>query len=167
MARDGQRADDAERLRQAKFGAFEYGEKEPEAAPESQASLVERRILEGLAAGAFADLPGHGKPLNLSTNPHLDPAMALAYHLLGNAGCAPEWIERGKELEKRIAEARATAARAVFDGQLTATGERRLAEDLAAINRQIDDDNIAVPIPSQRRARLRLEDEVRRAVATR
>jgi len=165
MPRSEQRSGDAERLRRAKLGAYDYeaGER-PTPPPQPPASLVERRIREAMAAGAFDHLPGHGKPLNLTRNPFVDPGLELAFHVLGNAGCAPEWIERRKELEKLLGEARTRAARAVWNGQLTTSGEQRLAEDLVAINRKIDGYNIAVPIAAQRRAKLRIEDERRRAL---
>jgi DnaJ family protein C protein 28 len=56
--------------------------------------LVERRIQEAMAAGAFDRLPGQGKPLNLTRNPYLDPSLELAFGLLKNNGYTPEWISR-------------------------------------------------------------------------
>ncbi|KAL5563757.1 hypothetical protein UlMin_033504 [Ulmus minor] len=40
---------------------------------------------------AFENLPGKGKPLNLDTNPHADPAEDTLYRILSKNGCALEW----------------------------------------------------------------------------
>ena len=49
--------------------------------------------------GAFDDLEGTGKQLDLSENPFEDPSDRLANRLLKNNGFAPEWIEEAKEIE--------------------------------------------------------------------
>lgn len=54
--------------------------------------------------GHFENLPGKGKPLDLSTNPHADPADDTLYKILSRNGCAPEWVELNKEIRCRIAE---------------------------------------------------------------
>lgn len=54
--------------------------------------------------GQFENLPGKGKPLDLSTNPHADPAEDTLYRILSKNGCAPEWVELNKEIRGRITE---------------------------------------------------------------
>ena len=60
-------------------------------------TVVERLIREGQEAGEFADLPGHGRRLDL-TDDSAAGDMAMAYRILRNAGVAPPWIEADKEV---------------------------------------------------------------------
>lgn len=74
-------------------------------------SLTERLIREAQGSGAFDDLPGQGRPLVLEDD-SLVGEMALAHHLLRNAGLAPPWIEADKEvreLDRRVASLLAQA----------------------------------------------------------
>ena len=49
--------------------------------------------------GQFDDLKGKGKPLNLDSNPHEDPAWSLAHHILKNSGFSLPWIQARQEIE--------------------------------------------------------------------
>lgn len=62
--------------------------------------------------GQFENLPGKGKPLNLSTNPHADPAEDTLYRILSKNGCAPEWVELNKEIRSNISVWRSSLNRA-------------------------------------------------------
>lgn len=64
--------------------------------------LVEDRIQAAMDSGAFDNLPGKGRPLELDVNPYVRPEMRLAYKLLADANFAPDWIE----LDKRVRAAR-------------------------------------------------------------
>ncbi|XP_078182663.1 uncharacterized protein LOC144576230 isoform X2 [Carex rostrata] len=61
-------------------------------------NVVEQRIWHSMEEGHFENLPGKGKPLNLSTNSHADPAEDTLYRILSRNGCAPEWVELNKEI---------------------------------------------------------------------
>ena len=65
-------------------------------------TLTERLIREAQEAGRFDDLPAHGQPLDVPDD-SLAGEMALAHHVLHNAGVAPAWIETDKEV--RVARA--------------------------------------------------------------
>ncbi|XP_042521285.1 uncharacterized protein LOC122094741 isoform X2 [Macadamia integrifolia] len=67
-------------------------------------NVVEQRIWHSMEEGQFENLPGKGKPLNLSSNPHADPAEDTLYRILSKNGCAPEWVELNKEIRGRINE---------------------------------------------------------------
>lgn len=129
-------------------------------------SLVEQKIQQAMAAGAFDNLPGKGKPLNLKKNPYSDSANELAFDLLQNNQLAPEWIERDKEIRRELEAARATLQAAWQSHQLEpARWESALADftqRLEKLNRKIDDFNLIAPVLSVQRARLRLENELRR-----
>jgi hypothetical protein len=75
-------------------------------------NVVERRIWHSMEEGQFENLPGKGKPLNLSTNPHADPAEDTLYRILSKNGCAPEWVELNKEIRNQISEWRSALKRA-------------------------------------------------------
>jgi len=131
--------------------------------------LVERRIQEAMATGAFDNLSGQGKPLDLVRNPYLDPSLDLAYGLLKSNGYVPEWIGRDQEIRAEIQAARARLRAAWVQHQDNPTDEAawqaslaRFEESLAQINRKIDDFNLVVPISSGERIHLRLADELRR-----
>src|SRR5581483_4112960 len=70
------------------------------------ASQRARRILDELAEqGYFQNLPGSGKPLDLSDEdyPFIPDDMRLAYRILRNAGYSLPWIELRKDIEAEIA----------------------------------------------------------------
>jgi DnaJ family protein C protein 28 len=145
------------------------GERRP-MTPDERAFLVEQRIQEAMAQGAFDNLPGQGKPLDLKKNPYLEPGMELAYNLLQNNGFAPEWIERDKSIRKELDTIRRRLQAAWQQRRGKPNHEARwqaavadFTQRLAKLNRQIDDFNLVVPILSLQRSRLQLEDELQRA----
>jgi DnaJ family protein C protein 28 len=109
------------RLERAEEGAFSYrlpegAHQAREAARRSRArmrdhDIVESRIEEAIAAGAFENLPGAGKPLKDDSNAfELISGEAMAHRILKNAGCAPQWVEQGKEIRTGAQAARAAYA---------------------------------------------------------
>ena len=68
--------------------------------------IAERKIREAMAEGAFDNLSGKGRPLNLEEDPYEDPSLRMAHRLLRNNGFAPAWIEEAKDLEHAIEMAR-------------------------------------------------------------
>ena len=64
---------------------------------------IEGAIQEAMAAGAFDNLPGAGKPLGVSRE---QQAYAgdnwLGYKLLENGGYVPEWLSLGREIERDL-----------------------------------------------------------------
>lgn len=63
---------------------------------------IEKEIRDAMGRGEFSNLPGHGKPIRIESNP-FDPSMDMAYSRLKNAGYAPTWME----LDRQITAARA------------------------------------------------------------
>ncbi len=62
------------------------------------AALAERKILEAMERGEFDDLPGKGKPLDLSYDPMVPEELRIAYKMLKNAGCLPPELELHNEI---------------------------------------------------------------------
>jgi hypothetical protein len=60
--------------------------------------IVEERILEAQKAGAFDNLPGKGKPLELEDQSWVPEDLRVAYHVLKNAHVLPPEAELLKEI---------------------------------------------------------------------
>lgn len=121
--------------------------------------LVEERLQAAFDAGAFTDLPGKGKPLDLDDEPLADPAHRMARHVLRNSGMSLPWVEERRRIEETLSQARNRLARswsayaAHRSGGQTSTAselrwQRALAafrEEIAALNRRIRVYNLTVP----------------------
>jgi DnaJ family protein C protein 28 len=130
-------------------------------------SWIDQQIREAQERGAFDNLPGKGKPLDLTPNPYAQDR-ELAFKILKDAGYAPEWIELDKAIRKKAEAARATLTRSRTwrDQRLAeladrsdawAGAERQRAEatwqqavarfetEVVAINREIATFNLKAP----------------------
>ena len=65
---------------------------------------LDEQIRQAMQDGAFDDLPGKGKPLDLSENPHEDPGWRMAYRMLRANGFSLPWIETRKAIEFEFEE---------------------------------------------------------------
>lgn len=108
-------------------------------------TLAERRIREAMEEGAYDDLPGRGKPLDLRVDPYVDPATRLGNELLRNNGYSLPWIETARELRRLRDELLERARRLGPDA--SERERKRLRDDAAALNRRIRDHNLTVPVP--------------------
>ncbi|MFK7966176.1 MAG: DUF1992 domain-containing protein [Burkholderiaceae bacterium] len=59
--------------------------------------LVEKRIAAAQAEGAFNDLPGKGKPLDLTEEPLVPEEVRVGNRILRNAGVVPPEVEQLNE----------------------------------------------------------------------
>ena len=100
--------------------------------------IAERKIREAMDEGAFDDLEGAGKPLDLREYPFEDPSDRIAFRLLKNNGFAPQWIEEAKKIE---AESRRLRAQ----GKISTDDFR---ERVVALNRRILSFNLKAPATS-------------------
>lgn len=128
-------------------------------------TLIERQIREAAEAGQFDDLPHQGRPLPNDDNP-LAGDWALAFHMLGNAGVAPPWIEADKEVRDLLARRDAILARA-GEGPAPSDFARRrdrtaLEELVVGINASIARLNAEAPTDRQHRRPLVLAEELAR-----
>ncbi|KAJ1269666.1 hypothetical protein BS78_07G229100 [Paspalum vaginatum] len=113
-------------------------------------NVVEQRIWHSMEEGHFENLPGKGKPLNLNSNPHADPAEDTLYRILSRNGCAPEWVElnkeiRGMTLAWRSALKKAWANRSKEDDGFSWNDDCRVLQEQI---RQINDKNAGFPVQS-------------------
>lgn len=65
-------------------------------------SIAERRIQDAAKAGAFDNLPGQGRPLELEDMSHVPEDLRMAYKVLRNAGCLPPELEERKEINRLV-----------------------------------------------------------------
>jgi hypothetical protein len=142
--------------------------------------LVGRRIEEAMRNGAFDNLRGKGKPLNLERNPFIPEGMELAYSIMQNNHIAPEWISDRAAILHRIKTFRKEikAAVACYQSQLQQTTDAvaheqidqawrsqlaELATQLSQLNRQIGLINLKQPLIQLEIFKLRLDEELARA----
>ena len=71
---------------------------------------VDQQIREAQERGDFDNLPGTGKPLDLTPNPHAQ-GRELAFKVLKDAGFAPDWIELEKAIRNKLQSARTALLR--------------------------------------------------------
>jgi Domain of unknown function (DUF1992) len=62
------------------------------------ARVVEERIREAQREGAFDNLPGKGKPLQLEDQSLIPEDLRMSYHILKNAHVLPPEVELRKEI---------------------------------------------------------------------
>ncbi|MNI41822.1 hypothetical protein D3C73_960850 [compost metagenome] len=60
--------------------------------------LAEQKIQEAMRNGEFADLPGHGKPLELEDLSGVPEDLRMSYKIMKNAGVLPEEVTLRAEL---------------------------------------------------------------------
>jgi hypothetical protein len=63
------------------------------------ARVVEERIREAQREGAFDNLPGKGKPLQLEDQSLIPEDLRMSYHILKNAHVLPPEAELRKEIQ--------------------------------------------------------------------
>ena len=88
--------------------------------------LVERRIAQAQAEGAFDDLPGAGAPLALDDDPLVPQEWRVAYRILRNAGLVPPEIAHLREIRRLLACAADDASDA-SDAAVSGEGGARAA----------------------------------------
>ena len=64
--------------------------------------LIERRIDEARRQGAFDDLPGAGKPMDLDDDRLVPEELRVAFRILKNAGYVPSEVEALRDLDSML-----------------------------------------------------------------
>jgi DnaJ family protein C protein 28 len=72
---------------------------------------LDEQIRQAIKDGAFDNLTGKGKPLNLEKNPHEDPAWRMAFRVLRSGGHTLPWIEARRGIEADFEAAQKSLAR--------------------------------------------------------
>lgn len=87
-------------------------------------SLIDRRIREAQEQGEFDNLPGKGRPLDLSENPFADPSLGPAFRMLKNAGVVPAFLRERREILDALDTARGRLDRTADEAQFRSTAEQ-------------------------------------------
>lgn len=117
-------------------------------------NVVEQRIWHSMEEGQFENLPGKGKPLDMYSNPHADPAEDTLYKILMKNGCAPEWVELNKEIRSNISEWR-LALKKAWGKRLDENDPKWIEQSeslkarISAINDKVFRYNLIVPFGRQ------------------
>lgn len=120
-------------------------------------------IRRAMQEGAFDNLPGKGKPLNLDENPHEPEDMRLANRLLHANGFSLPWLEMRKEIEEALEKARTDARDAWLsgDGQRWTVQVHIFEQQIEALNKQIFNHNLQAPSTQFHCQRLDLAQEIK------
>lgn len=135
---------------------------------------IEKLIQQAIEEGAFDNLRGMGKPLNLDDNPFIDPGWQLAYHLLKENGFAPSFIEIRQAIDTEHAVARANLAQACEWRKAAAArqedarwvegewqrGLTAFSEAVEALNKRIFHYNVSIPMDRFHRQKINVADEI-------
>lgn len=104
-------------------------------------------IRRAMQEGAFDNLPGKGKPLNLEVNPHEPEEWRLTYRMLHSNGYTLPWLELRKEIEESLEKARQEIRDSWQRGDKN-RWDARLIEfqrQIEALNKQIFQYNLQAP----------------------
>lgn len=145
-------------------------------------NAIDRIVDEAAEKGTFDNLPGKGKPLKRMNNPYA-PDQSLAYELLQNNNYTLPWIaKRSEVLDKALALRTSLAAdwsralqrwqEADIVGQAEHQAQwgerlRDYAAQLVALNKAIDEANLITPVSHLELLKLTLDEELKRAGASR
>ena len=135
---------------------------------------IEAIIRKAMEEGAFDNLRGKGKPLNLNENPLVEPEWRLAFRMLQNEGFILPWMEKRNQIEEELTAARETLARAwewrqeklkrnqdssYVEGEWMGA-QARFREKAAELNKRIEDYNLEVPATIFQRGKVDVEKEI-------
>jgi DnaJ family protein C protein 28 len=134
---------------------------------------LDEQIRQAMQRGDFDNLPGKGKPLDLSENPHEDPGWRLAYRILKESGYSLPWIETRRKIELDF-ERVIKALQQSWNWRKTATGRRGLMHaerewqqalqkfrtEVDKLNKRIRDYNLEVPSDQFLRRQINADIEI-------
>lgn len=110
-------------------------------------NISDEIIKRAMQKGAFDDLPGKGKPLNLDENPYESEEWRTAFRILRSNGYSLPWLEMRKEIEEEIDQARSDALSVWQSGRKDLWVEqiKVYEERIKALNERIFKYNLQVP----------------------
>jgi DnaJ homolog subfamily C member 28 len=136
---------------------------------------LDEQIRQAIQRGDFDNLPGKGKPLDLSENPHEDPGWRMAYRMLKESGYTLPWIETRRNIELGYEKA-IKSLKQNWSWRQNATGRRGLIhaerewqhalnkfrEEITELNRRIRDYNLEIPSNQFQRRAIDAEQEIQK-----
>ena len=104
-------------------------------------SLIEQKVREAAANGSFDNLPGAGKPQDLTDDLLVPEDLRMVHRVLKNGGYALPWIERRKDLEAE----RRRIHRDLSRGAHTEAAATRFRAAARALNQRLTLHNAELP----------------------
>ncbi len=137
---------------------------------------IDEQIRQAIRDGQFENLPGKGQPLDLSVNPHEDPAWRLAFQAIRSSGHTLPWIEKRQRIESELESACQDLKRAWEWNQRSLVQEGlssyiekewlRAQKDfqtkVSDLNKRIFNYNLEVPSDQFQRRQINVEGEIER-----
>lgn len=134
---------------------------------------IDEQIRQAIQRGDFDNLPGKGKPLDLSENPHEDPGWRLTYRILKDNGYTLHWIETRRNIEldcERVAK----MLQQNWNWRQKATGRRGLMhaerewqqalqtfrDEISRLNQRIRNYNLEIPSNQFQRSQINADQEI-------
>lgn len=105
--------------------------------------IAENKIEEAQSEGAFDNLQGFGKPLDLEVHHPTGESQYMANHILKTNHFLPVWLEDRKQLQQEISN---LLEMIKIDNEISP--ERKISID--QLNRRISGYNLRVPVDSLR-----------------
>ena len=136
-------------------------------------NAVEKQIREAMERGEFDHLKNQGKPLNLARDPNVPEDWELAFHVLKNAGYAPDWIETRARVESEREKLFAPLKRYLENLPASDAERARMQNKIiqqfragaAELNKLIDTYNLQAPTPQVHLHRIRVDYEIEKFLA--
>ena len=139
--------------------------------PDERERLIDRQLAEAINSPGWRNLKGKGHRLDLDPPPGVPPDMVMAHKIMEDANVQPSWLENRTALLAKI-EARRGQWRQWFRrldrshsnaARLQEDWAERIHLEVADLNRQIRDLNLALPLWRLEVMPLRPEDELAQA----
>jgi DnaJ family protein C protein 28 len=138
---------------------------------------LDEQIRQAIERGEFDNLPGKGKPLDLSKNPHEDPGWRMAYRMLKENGYTLPWIETRRSIELDFERLQKSLGQH-WDWRKSATGRRGLMHaerewqqavqtfrtEVEKLNKRIRDYNLEIPSNQFQRRPINIDQEIQKIV---
>ncbi|KAI9028668.1 hypothetical protein DFJ74DRAFT_659630 [Hyaloraphidium curvatum] len=130
------------------------------------AAMAEMRIRTAQRQGAFDELEGHGRPIDLPSSPFVDSHEAILNRIMIRNGVSPEWIQSGQAIEKDALELKTWMRkewikRKRYPDVLEGPWRQDLDRRAEALNLRIRHYNLIVPASFLERAPFVLETELK------
>jgi len=138
---------------------------------------IDEQIRQAMQRGEFDNLPGKGKPLDLSQNPHEDPGWRITYRMLKENGYTLPWIETRRSIEvdfdndlkslRRSWEWRVAATSRqdlVFAEEEWQRALQKFHQAVFMLNKRIRNYNLEVPSNQFQRRLINAEQEIRKII---
>ena len=129
-------------------------QRRPPRDPSERESLINRQLADAVNSSDWGNLKGKGRPLNLEPPPGVPPDMVMAHKIMEDAHVQPSWLEDRNALLAKIEDRRGRWRRGFrrLDDIGPAAARQRAAwaeqarREMADLNRQIRNLNLALPL---------------------